>query len=240
MCGRFTLRTPLNRLVEQFLFDMQDTDVAPRFNIAPSQAVAAVRILGPGQPRRLSWLRWGLIPAWAKDRSIANQLINARGETVAEKPSFRSAFQRRRCLVLSDGYYEWKKSDPPRKKQPYYIHRRDAAPFAFAGLWETWRDEQEAPIETCTIITTAANEITRPIHDRMPVILDRDDHAYWLDPGNADRESLQLLLRPDDSAALEAYPISTLVNSPRNESPDCVRPLPPALDTGPAHPSGMP
>ncbi|MHB8970157.1 MAG: SOS response-associated peptidase [Pirellulaceae bacterium] len=226
MCGRYTLRTPLNRLAERFLFDMQDTDVAPRFNIAPSQPVAAVRVLEPGQPRQLGWLRWGLIPAWAKGPALAKGLINARGETLAEKPSFRSAFQRRRCLILSDGYYEWKKLDPPGNKQPYYIHRRDAEPFAFAGLWERGRDEHGAPIETCTIITTAADAWTRPIHDRMPIILNPDDYAYWLDPGHADCALLQHLLRSDHSAVLEAYPVSTLVNSPRNESPDCIRPLP--------------
>ncbi|MHB0959871.1 MAG: SOS response-associated peptidase [Pirellulaceae bacterium] len=231
MCGRFTLRTPLHRLAEQFLFDLQNADVAPRFNIAPSQPIAAVRVLEPGQPRQLTWLHWGLIPAWAKDRAIANRLINARGETVAEKPSFRAAFEHRRCLILSDGYYEWQKLDSPGKKQPYYIQRCDRNPFAFAGLWETWRNEAGAPVETCTIITTNANALTRSIHHRMPVILNHDDYASWLDPGHTDRESLQSLLRPYDSADLEAYPVSTLVNSPRMDSPECIEPWrPPHTD----------
>ncbi len=225
MCGRFTLRTPLNQLVEQFLFDIQATDLPFRFNIAPTQPVATVRVLDPDQGRQFASLRWGLIPSWTKDRSVAKQLINARGETVAEKPSFRSAFRHRRCLILSDGYYEWKKLDAPGKKQPYYIRMRDERPFAFAGLWEPWQDQAGTSLETCTIITTTANELTRVIHPRMPVILAAEDYTSWLDPRTADRDSLTRLLRPYDSAAMDAYPISSLVNNPRHDSPDCVVPV---------------
>jgi putative SOS response-associated peptidase YedK len=226
MCGRFTLRTPLGLLVERFLFEMYEGELTPRFNIAPTQAVAAVRIVEPESPRQLCQLRWGLIPSWAKDRSIGNSLINARGETVAEKPSFRSAFTRRRCLVLADGYYEWQKAVAPAKKQPYYIHLADGGPFAMAGLWEAWRDETGDAIESCTIITTSANADIATIHDRMPVILNEADYAVWLDPNGSDRAVLQELLRPAPADSLAAGPVSTLVNSPRNESPECIRPVP--------------
>lgn len=225
MCGRFTLRTPMNQLVEQFLFDMEPADLPLRFNIAPTQSVAAVRVLDVDRRRQFASLHWGLIPSWAKDRSIASKLINARCETVAEKPSFRSAFRHRRCLVLSDGYYEWKKLGAAGKKQPYYIRLRDGRPFAFAGLWETWQGQDAAPLETCTIITTAANDLTRDIHARMPVILAADDYTSWLDPQTADRDRLTRLLRPYDATAMELYPVSSLVNNPRHDMPDCTVPV---------------
>jgi putative SOS response-associated peptidase YedK len=225
MCGRFTLRTPLNRLVEQFLFAIHATDLPLRFNIAPTQPVAAVRLLDPDQERQLASLRWGLIPSWAKERSIANELINARSETVAAKPSFRSAFRHRRCLILSDGYYEWKKLGASGTKQPYYIRMRDERPFAFAGLWETWQDQAGTPLETCTVITTTANELTRAIHPRMPVILAAEDYTSWLDPRTSDRDLLTRLLRPYDSAAMDVYPVSSLVNNARHDSPECVVPV---------------
>ena len=225
MCGRFTLRTPLNRLVEQFLFDLQPTDLPLRFNIAPTQPVSAVRVLDPERGRQFASLRWGLIPSWAKERSIANQLINARCETVAEKPSFRSAFRQRRCLILADGYYEWKKLGTGGQKQPYYIRMRDERPFALAGLWEIWQDQDGTRLETCTVITTTANELTCAIHPRMPVILAAEDYTSWLDPQTADRDTLMHLLRPFDSTAMEAYPISSLVNNPRHDFPDCVVPV---------------
>ena len=191
MCGRFTLRTPLNQLVEQFLFDMQAADLPLRFNIAPTQPVAAVRVLDPDRGRQLASLRWGLIPSWAKERSIANQLINARCETVAEKPSFRSAFRHRRCLILADGYYEWKKLGTAGKKQPYYIRLRDEpARLPWPGCGKPGRTRTRRRLETCTVITTAANELTRAIHPRMPVILAAEDYTSWLDPQTADRDCL--------------------------------------------------
>ncbi|MCU0962978.1 MAG: SOS response-associated peptidase [Pirellulaceae bacterium] len=231
MCGRFTLRTPLHQLSELFLFELHAEDVPPRFNIAPSQPVVAVRVMESAAGRQLAWLRWGLIPSWAKDRAIANQLINARGETVAEKPSFRQAFARRRCLVLADGYYEWQKLGAS-KKQPYYIRLRGDRPFALAGLWESWQGEPGAAVETCTIITTAANALTEPLHPRMPVILADADHDRWLDPHHRDREALLALLRPFDAAAMELYPVDPRVNSPRQDDVACIRPL--AAGAGPA------
>jgi putative SOS response-associated peptidase YedK len=225
MCGRFTLRTPATVLTQRLLFDLdiQDVpdDLAPRFNIAPTQSVAVVRELEEGE-RCFNWLRWGLIPSWAKDPAIGNRTINARAETVAEKPAFRSAFRRRRCLVLADGYYEWRKEG--KNKQPFYIRMRDEGPFAFAGLWERWSPGANAePLETCTLITTDANELTRPIHDRMPVILSPDDFATWIDPDLDDRDELLPLLRPYDSAAMRADPVSKHVNNAKHDDPECVQ-----------------
>ncbi len=222
MCGRFTLRTPMNRLVERFLFELSGQPWEPRFNIAPSQCVASVRYTD--QVRQLHLPHWGLVPSWAQDASIGNKLINARAETVSEKPSFRSAFRHRRCLILADGYYEWI-TGSSKSKQPYYIRRQDSEPFAFAGLWETWVPPSGPPQETCTIITTQANELTRPIHPRMPVILEQQDHDLWLTGAGDDPQPLLDCLRPCASSVLELYPVSTLVNSPRNESSSCIDPL---------------
>lgn len=223
MCGRFTLRTPLHQLGQQFLFAPPDADVPPRYNIAPTQQVAALRVTESDPARQLVWLQWGFLPPWSGRRATAKPLINARGETVADKPSFRQAFARRRCLVLADGYYEWQQTGSS-GKQPYFIHLRDDRPFALAGLWESSRGETGAAVETCTIITTAANALTAPLHPRMPVILADADHARWLDPSYADRAALLALLRPLDGAAMELYPVSTRVNSPREDSPACILP----------------
>jgi putative SOS response-associated peptidase YedK len=224
MCGRFTLRTPQNVLLEQFQLATGPV-LSPRFNIAPTQTIATVRCTSDEPQRQLVLLRWGLIPSWAKDPSIGNRMINARGESVADKPAFRAAFKRRRCLVLTDGYYEWQTVG--KKKQPFLFHMQDDRPFAFAGLWESWPggktdDEPGQPLETCTIITTAASDFTRPIHDRMPVILEDADFDLWLDPNMQDREQLEPLLQPFDSADLTADPVSTHVNSPKNDDPQCV------------------
>ncbi|MGD8725986.1 MAG: SOS response-associated peptidase, partial [Gemmatimonadales bacterium] len=166
---------------------------------------------------------WGLIPSWAKDPTIGNRMINARAETVATKPAFEGAFKHRRCLIPADGFYEWQKTGS--RKQPYYIGRRDGSVFAFAGLWERWADEGHDPIETFTIITTTPNDLLAPIHDRMPVILPTDRYDEWLDPANTETEALQSLLGPAPAADLTATPVSTYVNSPHNEGPECVRPL---------------
>ena len=215
MCGRFTLRSPASVIAEEFaVFELPELHA--RFNIAPTQLVAVVR---QTQVRTISMLRWGLVPSWAKDMAIGNSLTNARAETVASKPAFRSAFRRRRCLIPTDGFYEWKRDISP--KQPYYIHRRDDLPFAMAGLWECW-DGGDGPLETCTIITTEANELMRPIHDRMPVILAANDYSAWLAPGQEGGESLQGLLRPCAEDVLEAYTISTRVNSARNQGPELI------------------
>ena len=218
MCGRYTLATPVNVLVEQFEIDEYPSSITSSYNIAPTQEVAAV--ITEEEKRKLEMLRWGLIPAWANDPSIGTRMINARSETVAEKPSFRKAFKDRRCLVLTDGFYEWQRTLGG--KQPYYIRMKDGSPFAFAGLWETWRDGEE--IRSCTIITTDANELVSEIHNRVPVILPPEDYELWLDPDFEQKEALTSLLRPYTSGDMEAYPVSRSVNRPSNNAPDCIEP----------------
>jgi putative SOS response-associated peptidase YedK len=222
MCGRYTLTTGKKEIAEQLsLFDVPDLD--PHFNIAPTQSVPVARRL-PDQPRgEVVLLRWGLVPSWADDRAIGNRLINARAETVADKPAFRAAFRKRRCLVLADGFYEWQKTGSP-KKQPYYFKLKDDGLFAFAGLWEHWDKEGEV-VESCTIVTTDANELLRPMHDRMPVILHRGDYERWLDPSNQTAKDLLPLLRPFPAEEMRAYPVSLHVNNPRHDDPNCVVPL---------------
>lgn len=216
MCGRFTLRTPNKELSE--VFGVTVPQLRLRYNIAPSQEIAAVRQSEGGQ-RECALLKWGLIPSWSKEPKTSYSTINARAETVASKPAFRSAFKKRRCLILADGFYEWQKTDDT--KQPMYIHMQDDEPFAFAGLWERWhKDDQE--IESCTIIVTEANELMEPFHDRMPVILSPDDYDLWLDPEFEGKGELQELLRPYPSEEMEAYPVSTLVNSPMNDVEECI------------------
>ncbi len=221
MCGRYNLTLSPNELQE--FFDLfRAPPWSPRYNIAPTQSVLTIRFDEEATPREPGLLRWGLIPSWAKDEKIGNRLINARGETVAEKPSFRSAFKRRRCLIPATGFYEWQQQ-PGSTKQPYHITMADGRPFAFAGLWEHWA-KGPSPIETCTIITTAANDDLQPIHERMPVILPKDRYDQWLDPtGNS--EQLTELLRPFHAAPLKAIPIGTLVNNVRNDVPECLSPL---------------
>jgi putative SOS response-associated peptidase YedK len=227
MCGRFTLRTPIKDVAE--LFDLSGFDPQPagrelaRYNIAPTQEIAAVRWHPERQGRELAWLRWGLVPSWADDPAIGNQLINARAETVATKPAFREAFRTRRCLVPADGFYEWKRQN--RAKQPYYIRLRDDRPFAFAGLYERWHRGGSA-IESCTIITTDSNDLVGTIHNRMPVILDRQQFAAWLDSAIDDPRILTPLLAPYPAARMIAYPVSTIVNSPRFDAPQCIEAVP--------------
>jgi putative SOS response-associated peptidase YedK len=215
MCGRFTLRSPASRVAEAFALQ-EPVELRPRYNIAPSQMVAAVRL--EADERRLVQLKWGLIPSWADDPAVGYKMINARSETVASKPSFRSAYKSRRCLIVADGFYEWQKAGA--KKQPFHVRLKGGSPFAFAGLWERWkRDEQE--IESCTIITTEANELMAPIHNRMPVIVAPDDYQLWLDTASA-LDRLPELLKPYPAAGMEAYAVSTTVNNPRNDVPECV------------------
>lgn len=221
MCGRFTLRTPPKDLVEVFQL-LHALEMVPRYNIAPTQPVAVVR---PGATcRELSMLRWGLIPSWAQDAKIGASLINARADTIATKPAFRAAFKRRRCLIPADGFYEWKKGEG-KTKQPFYIRLKQEYPFAFAGLWEHWEGADHSDIDSCTIITTDANDTLRPLHDRMPVILHEEDYDRWLDPKIDDPIQLGELLKPYASEELTAFPISTLVNNARNELPQCIEPL---------------
>jgi putative SOS response-associated peptidase YedK len=217
MCGRFTLSQSAEAIASTFQLSTVP-ELAPRYNIAPTQPIAT--ILLEGDLRQLQMLRWGLIPSWAKDLTIGAKMINARAETVAEKPAFRSAFRRRRCLVVADGFYEWQSQKG--KKQPFYFRLQDEQPFAFAGLWETWQAPDGEKIDSCTLLTTAANSLLRSVHDRMPVILKPEDYARWLDPQIQKPEQLQPLLQPYSSEAMTAYPVSTKVNNPSNDSPECI------------------
>ncbi len=218
MCGRFTLRTPMNKVAELFGAD-ETPNSEPRYNVAPTQPVAAIRIGSAAETREIVFLRWGLIPHWADDPSIGNRMINARAETVSSKPSFRQAFKKRRCLVVADGFYEWQKVDG--KKQPFYIHLKDDQPFGFAGLWERWSGKGEE-IQSCTIITTEPNELMKPIHNRMPVIVQQEDYDRWLNPAFEDGKALQQVLRRYPTELMAAYPVSTLVNNPRNDVAECI------------------
>lgn len=220
MCGRFCFFSPAEAVVRLFGIDEADP-LPPRYNIAPTQHAPVVRARTQGG-RELVPLRWGLVPFWAKDVRIGNRMINARGETVAEKPAFRQAFRRRRCLVLADGFYEWQKTATG--KQPWYVARVSGEPFAMAGLWESWRDRDgdASPLETCAVITTAANETMRKLHDRMPVILDGTCITAWLDE-STDPDALRALLVPAPEGDLQAVEVSRRVNNPANEGPELIR-----------------
>lgn len=219
MCGRFTLTIDPDDLREAFkLSEPPPAGLGPRYNIAPSQPVAVVANDGT---RKLQLFKWGLIPAWAKDPKIGNSLINARAETVAEKPAFRAAFKRRRCLVLADGFYEWKKTGSA--KTPMYIQLAGGAPFAFAGLWETWRAPDASDISTCTIITTEPNSLMADIHNRMPVILPPGAYDVWLRPGELPAVEALALLQPFDAKRMTARAVSTRVNSPKFDGPECLK-----------------
>ncbi len=225
MCGRFALISDTKQLLLQFGIPPASVagmpDAVPRYNVAPTQPVAAVR-LNEFKQRELTFFRWGFIPSWSKDIKIGSRMINARSETVAEKPSFRAAFKRRRCLIPADGFYEWQKVNGG--KQPIFIHAADKRPFALAGLWEMWSDPEGSMLQTCTILTTRPNEFMASIHNRMPVILEREDYDMWLDPGDDPQQALHLL-RPYPPEKMAAYPVTTLVNSPRNDLPACIEPL---------------
>jgi putative SOS response-associated peptidase YedK len=221
MCGRYTLKAPVKSLVD--LFQLAQAPELPfRYNISPTQQVPAVRVSADRKSRELGMFRWGLIPSWAKDAKIGNQLINARSETVAEKPAFRSAFRKRRCLMPADGFYEWKKEGT--KKQPFYIHLKNGSPFAFAALWEDWPNEEGKHIQSCTILTTEADKTMKTMHERMPIILPPENYEKWLDPEFQDPKGIGLLLQPLAGKELAMYPVSPLVNNPRNEKPQCIEP----------------
>ena len=221
MCGRFTLTADQDSFEDRFSFTGFDLGWVPSYNIAPTQEVLTVT--NNGTENRAELMRWGLVPSWAKDPKIGNRMINARAETLAEKPSFRTAFRRRRCLIVADGFYEWKREG--KKKMPMLITAGSDRLFAFAGLWETWKQPDDSWLLTCAIITTSANEFMTSIHDRMPVILPRESEALWLDPDEQDSAMLSELLLPYDSNQMEAYEVSTLVNSPRNNSPELIAPV---------------
>ena len=220
MCGRFTLTVDPKTLAEAFAGVESPAGLGPRYNIVPSQAVA---VIANNNPHQIEFFQWGLIPAWAKDPAIGNRMINARAETLAEKPSFKTAYQRRRCLVLADGFYEWRK-ESDKSKTPLYIRLKSGQPFAFAGLWEAWQPAGDPPILSCTIITTTPNELMAEIHNRMPVILSPEAYDVWLDPAEQSPNQLNGLLGPYPAELMTAYPVSKLVNNPKNDAPACIEP----------------
>jgi len=220
MCGRYTLRASGETLAEQFKLS-EAPQLTPRYNIAPTQTVPVVRA-GTGG-RELALLRWGLVPAWARDLSVGARMINARSETVAEKPAFRDALRRRRCLIIADGFYEWQQARGA--KQPFYFRVGGGTPFAMAGLWEIWRGPDDARVESCTILTTRANPLLAPLHERMPVILRPEHHAIWLDPDLRDAGPLEQLFEPFPAESMDAYPVGVAVNRVGNDSPALIAPL---------------
>ncbi|PSN20026.1 hypothetical protein C7271_04300 [filamentous cyanobacterium CCP5] len=222
MCGRYS-QTRSAEAVQQSFQLATLPEIQPRYNIAPTQPVSVVGLRQGDRGHRL--LTWGLIPSWAKDPTIGSRMINARSETVSEKPSFRAAFKRRRCLIVADGFYEWQRLGQGKTKQPYYFRLKDRQPFGFAGLWEHWSGPDGSEIQSCTILTTAPNELLEPVHNRMPVILPAADYDAWLDPTYYDPEHLQSMLRPYGAETMTGYAISTAVNNPAHDSPDCLEPL---------------
>ena len=220
MCGRFTLTVNPAEAQETFSSYAFPQQFAPRFNIAPTQPVLAI----PNDDQNTAdFFVWGLIPMWAKDPSIGNKLINARGETLEEKPAFRGSLKYKRCLILADGFYEWKGAGK-KVKTPFFIHMKDRKPFAFAGLWDSWNSPDGSLVKSCTIITTEPNELTGIIHNRMPVILHPRDYAKWLDPSPQTPDQLKPLIKPFPAELMDAYPVSTLVNTPANDRPELVVP----------------
>ena len=217
MCGRFTLTSNLDDLQGRFGFEALDLDYQPGYNIAPTQQVLTVTNDGK---RRAEFMRWGLVPFWAKDVKVGYRMINAVGETVATKPAFRAAFRKRRCLVLADGFFEWRKDG--KEKVPTYIFLKSKEPFAFAGLWETWKTPEGGQLRSCTILTTKPNQFIAPIHDRMPVILSEETEALWLDPMTEEPDVLTPLLIPSPNELMASHTVSSLVNSPRNSAPECI------------------
>ncbi|MEN8172721.1 MAG: SOS response-associated peptidase [Chloroflexota bacterium] len=225
MCGRYTLTITLDEFVAAFpglKIEIGSDDFFPRYNIAPTQPIPVIRDDGD---RQLKFHHWGLIPSWAKDKKFASRMINARSETAAQKPSFREAFRARRCLIPADGFFEWIKVEGTKKKLPVYIHLKSKAPFAFAGLWETWTSPQGEVIPSAVILTTEPNRLVAKVHNRMPVILPRDAYDLWLDPEEKDPAVLAHLLKPYPADQMAQYPVSTLASYPSNEGPQVIEPL---------------
>jgi putative SOS response-associated peptidase YedK len=232
MCGRFTFSQPKEAIYAMLANSSHDAKNTPSpqipaieacYNIAPTQNIPTVVQNAETNTHEFQQLRWGLIPSWAKDISMGAKLINARAETVTEKPAFRSAFKHRRCLVLADGFYEWQLQDG--KKQPFYFRLQDGQPFAFAGLWEEWKSKEGEKITSCTILTTAANELLQAIHERMPVILNPQNYDLWLNQHVQNPEALQKLFHPYPAQEMTAYPVSILVNNLKCDRPECIVPL---------------
>jgi len=222
MCGRFTLTVDPAELQGQFENYTFPPQFAPRFNVAPTQPVLAIPNDGENTA---DFFVWGLIPMWAKDPTIGSRLINARGETLAEKPAFRGSLKYKRCLILADGFYEWKSSGARKSKTPYFIHMKDRKPFAFAGLWDSWNSPDGSLVRSCTIITTEPNELVSIIHNRMPVILHPRDYAKWLDISPQTPDQLKPLIKPFPTEEMTAYPVSTMVNKTENDTPELVVPI---------------
>ena len=239
MCGRYTSTSSVADLATVFEVDeVKAEPLPPRYNVAPTLPVYAVALTKPKDdedkvPRRaLGTFRWGLVPSWAKDPSIGNRMINARAEGIADKPAYRRSVARRRCLIPADAFYEWQRrrarDGRPAGKLPYAVRRRDGRPMALAGIWEVWRDKENPdaePVRSCAIVTTGANALMAPIHDRMPVVLEKKDWSAWLDP-STDMATVEGLMVPAADGILEAYPVSTRVNDVAHEGPDLVEPLP--------------
>jgi putative SOS response-associated peptidase YedK len=217
MCGRFVLTANLDAIQQSFNLTTMTAGMVARYNIAPTQPVA---VITNEKPQELTFHKWGLIPSWSKDTAGAAKLINARSETAAEKPSFRAAFRRRRCIIPSDGFYEWQQQGSDRV--PLFIHFEGRELFGMAGLWEVWQSTDGGEVRSCTILTTEANDFMKPIHNRMPVILHREDYPLWLSPSEEPIPVLQALMKPYSGENLTAYPVSKAVNRPGNDSPELV------------------
>ena len=222
MCGRFTLTVSPDTLSSLFKAECS-LPFKPRYNIAPTQQVPVVRTSPEDNKLHIDLLKWGLIPSWAKDPSIGNHMINARSETVDQKPSFKSAIKHRRCIVPANGFYEWQEVEG--KKHPLYIKLKDCSLMMFAGIWDHWKNQDGNVIESFSILTTSSNELIQTLHDRMPVILDPEDKDIWLDSQVSDPEQLKPLFKPYHSDLMEMYQVSDLVNSPRNDTSECVQPI---------------
>lgn len=222
MCGRFTLTAPVEEIMERFMIDsfLEEEHLSPNYNIAPSQSVLAV--INDGKSNRMGFLKWGMVPPWAKDAKMGNKLINARAETLTEKPSFRNAFRKKRCIIIADSFYEWKRLDD-QSKIPMRIKLKNNDLFAMAGIWESWNSPEGESLYSCAIITTKPNGLMMNIHDRMPVILRKNDENIWLDPSLKDTSYLNQFLQPFDETLMEAYEVSGLVNSPKNNTKELIQ-----------------
>jgi putative SOS response-associated peptidase YedK len=218
MCGRFTQRQPTAKLGKEFGVE-EVPEVEARYNIAPTQEVLGVYESPDG--REMTFYKWGLIPSWAKDTSMGTRLINARSETVTEKPAFRQAFKQRRCIIPTDGFYEWQRTEA--RKQPFFFRMHDERPFGFAGLWEHWEGEGDQIINSCTILTTEANEVLRPVHDRMPVILHPEDYELWLDTDVRKLDLVKEVMKPYPAREMVGYPVSISINSPRSQGAELIK-----------------
>ncbi len=225
MCGRYTLTNSAKVIYNIFGVQPPEQLLWPRYNIAPTQPVLAIRASAEKGGREAVGLYWGLVPPWADDVSIGNRLINARSETAASKNAFKHAYKRRRCLLPGSGFYEWRRVG--KNKQPYYVQMADEQPFGLAGLWEHWQDEAGSELESCTILTTSPNALMAKLHDRMPVIIDPMDYEKWLDPRLQEPAAVDEMVGPYPPELMTCHPVSTVVNSPKNVTPDCVKAVPP-------------